>query len=95
MVLRDVAKENRELLDFDLLQTGHGGRGVLAHTISTVRASLSLEPREPVVDGDFDKLALFAETAGGEAAVSKKRGEDRLRAKVAGQQIQQRLEAAE
>jgi hypothetical protein len=50
---------------------------------------------EPVVDSDYDKLALFAETAGGEAAVSKKRGEDRLRDKVAGQHVQQRLEAAE
>jgi hypothetical protein len=50
---------------------------------------------EPVVEEDLDKLALFAQTAGGEAAVSKKRGEDRLRAKIAAQQTRQRLEAAE
>ncbi len=50
---------------------------------------------QPVVDEDMDKLALFAETAGGGAAVSKRRGEDLARAKVAAQQNQQRLEAAE
>jgi hypothetical protein len=49
---------------------------------------------EPVVEDDMDKLALFAETAGGEAAVSKKRGEDRARAKVAAEHTQ-RLAAAE
>jgi len=38
---------------------------------------------EPVVDEDLDKLALFAATAGGEAAVSKRRGEDLARARVA------------
>ena len=50
---------------------------------------------EPVVEEDLDKLALFAETAGGGAALSKKRGEDLMRAKVAAQQSRQRLEAAE
>jgi hypothetical protein len=49
---------------------------------------------EPVVDEDMDKLALFAETAGGEAAVSKKRGEDLARARVAAEHTQ-RLAAAE
>ncbi|HTR88081.1 MAG TPA: radical SAM protein, partial [Reyranella sp.] len=49
---------------------------------------------EPVVEEDMDKLSLFAETAGGSAAVSKKRGEDLARAKLAAQQ-NQRLEAAE
>jgi hypothetical protein len=38
---------------------------------------------QPMVDEDVDKLALFAETAGGGAALSKKRGEDLARAKVA------------
>jgi radical SAM family protein len=37
----------------------------------------------PVVEEEMDKLALFAATAGGEAAVSKKRGEDRARVTVA------------
>jgi hypothetical protein len=50
---------------------------------------------QPVVEEDLDKLALFAETAGGGAAVSKKRGEDQMRAKVAAQQNMQRLAAAE
>ena len=47
----------------------------------------------PVVEEDLDKLALFAETAGGGAALSKRRGEDLARAKVAAKQNQQRLEA--
>jgi len=38
----------------------------------------------PVVEEDMDKLALFAETAGGEAALSKRRGEDLARARLAG-----------
>jgi hypothetical protein len=50
---------------------------------------------QPVLDEEFDKLALFAETAGGGAALSKKRGEDLMRAKVAAQHNRQRLEAAE
>ena len=50
---------------------------------------------QPVIEEDLDKLALFAETAGGEAALSKKRGEDLMRAKVAARQNLQRLEAAE
>ena len=49
---------------------------------------------QPVVDDDMDKLSLFADTAGGGAAVNKRRGEDLARAKVAAQQ-NQRLAAAE
>jgi hypothetical protein len=49
---------------------------------------------EPVVEEDMDKLALFAVTAGGGAAVSKKRGEDIARARVAANR-NQRLLAAE
>jgi hypothetical protein len=49
----------------------------------------------PVVDEDMDKLALFAETAGGGAAVSKKRGEDLARARVAAAHNPQRMAAAE
>jgi hypothetical protein len=48
----------------------------------------------PVVEEDMDNLALFAETAGGGAAVSKRRGEDLARAKVAARQ-NQRLAAAD
>jgi hypothetical protein len=36
-----------------------------------------------VVEEDLDKLALFAETAGGGAALSKRRNEDLARAKLA------------
>jgi hypothetical protein len=42
----------------------------------------------------MDKLSLFAETAGGDAAVSKKRGEDLARARAAAAH-NQRLAAAE
>jgi hypothetical protein len=49
---------------------------------------------EPVVEEDLDKLALFAETAGGGAALSKSRGEDIARARVAAAH-NQRLAAAE
>jgi hypothetical protein len=50
----------------------------------------------PVIEEDLDKLALFAETAGGEAALSKRRSEDLARAKlVAAQNVRQRLAAAE
>ena len=42
----------------------------------------------------MDKLAMFTETAGGGAAVTKVRSEDLARAKVAAAQ-NQRLEAAE
>ena len=42
----------------------------------------------------MDKLSLFAETSGGEAALTKKRGEDLARAKVAAAN-NQRLAAAE
>ena len=37
----------------------------------------------PVADADLDELELFSATRGGEAVVARKRGEDRLRAKVA------------
>ena len=47
----------------------------------------------PVVEEDLGKLALFAETAGGEAALSKRRGEDIARARVTVAQ-NQRLAAA-
>ena len=49
---------------------------------------------EPVFDEDLGKLALFAETAGGEAALSKRRGEDIARARVTDAR-NQRLAAAQ
>ena len=50
---------------------------------------------EPVGEDEMDKLSLFADTAGGGAAVTKKRGEDLARAKVVAAHNLQRLEAAE
>jgi hypothetical protein len=48
----------------------------------------------PVVEEDMDKLALFAATAGGGAALSKRRGEDLARARIAANR-NLRLAAAE
>jgi hypothetical protein len=42
----------------------------------------------PVIDEDMDKLSLFAATSGGTAAVSKRRGEDLARARIAVAQTQ-------
>jgi hypothetical protein len=52
---------------------------------------LALSP----VDDEDDKLALFAETAGGEAALSKVRTEDLARAKAAAARNRRLDEAAE
>jgi hypothetical protein len=49
---------------------------------------------ETVIDEDLDKLVLFAESAGGGAALSKRRGEDIARARVAAAH-NQRLAAAD
>jgi hypothetical protein len=48
-----------------------------------------------VVEDEMDKLALFADTAGGGNAVSKKRVEDLARARVAAARDVQRQAAAE
>ena len=47
----------------------------------------------PVAADDFEKLAMFHDTAGGEAAVAKRRGEDQARERVAAARI--KIEAAE
>jgi hypothetical protein len=46
----------------------------------------------PVAADDFEKLSIFSDTAGGEAAVAKRRNEDAARARVA---AQKRVAAAE
>ena len=48
----------------------------------------------PVDDEDMDKLSIFTDTAGGEAAVAKRRSEDLARAKVV-ETRSQRLAPAE
>lgn len=50
--------QDPRLLDFDMLQTGHGLREVLAPTVSTVRASYDAGPTMPVVDGEVAYEAL-------------------------------------
>jgi hypothetical protein len=51
--------QDQALLDFDMLQTGHGKREVLAPTIRTVRASYSAKPVMPVVNGEVSYEALL------------------------------------
>ncbi len=47
LVLRDDT-----LLDMDLLQTGHGGYGILRPTVARVQESVAKQPRMPVVNGE-------------------------------------------
>ncbi|WP_165226868.1 apiosidase-like domain-containing protein [Aquisphaera insulae] len=47
------------LFDFDMLQTGHGQREVLAPTIHALRASLEARPIMPVVNGEVAYEALL------------------------------------
>jgi hypothetical protein len=47
------------LLDFDMLQTGHGGREVLPVTIRALRKSYHTEPAMPVVNGEVSYEALL------------------------------------
>ncbi|MGC8639969.1 MAG: DUF4038 domain-containing protein [Isosphaeraceae bacterium] len=50
---------DQTLLDFDMLQTGHGKKEVLRPTIRTVRASYAARPVMPVVDGEVSYEALL------------------------------------
>jgi hypothetical protein len=50
---------NQNLLDFDMLQTGHGLREVLQPTIRALRASYATEPVKPVVNGEVCYEALL------------------------------------
>ena len=54
LLFRDQA-----LLDFDMLQTGHGKREVLRPTIRTLRASYAAKPVMPVVNGEVSYEALL------------------------------------
>jgi hypothetical protein len=47
------------LLDFDMLQTGHGGREVLRPTIRALRASREAAPPLPVLNGEVSYEALL------------------------------------
>ncbi|PYJ02802.1 MAG: alpha-L-rhamnosidase [Verrucomicrobia bacterium] len=46
------AVEDESLLDFDMLQTGHGMREVLQPTVKTVRASYAASPVIPVINSE-------------------------------------------
>lgn len=48
------AVEDPGLLDFDMLQTGHGDRDSLASTVETVRWSWSQEPTMPVLNSEVN-----------------------------------------
>ena len=48
---RDVVDDD-SVLDFDMLQTGHGGYDSIANTIQTVRREVARSPRMPVINGE-------------------------------------------
>src|SRR5207248_3139253 len=50
--------KDQGLLDFDMLQTGHGLREVLAPTVRTLRTSYDAKPTMPVLDGEVSYEAL-------------------------------------
>ena len=50
---------DQSLFDFDMLQTGHGMREVLAPTIRTLHASYAAKPVMPVVNGEVCYEALL------------------------------------
>ncbi len=57
--------KDQSLLDFDMLQTGHGGKETVAPTVRAVRASYEAKPTMPVVDGEVCYEALGANAPGG------------------------------
>lgn len=46
--------DDQSLLDFDMLQTGHGDRDSLGPTVDTVRWSYNAEPRMPVLNSEVN-----------------------------------------
>jgi len=97
VVLRDVSFTVARGETVCVIGPSGSGKSTLLRCINALvaidKGSIKVEGVE-VNDPDLDKLALFAETAGGGAALSKRRGEDLARAKVAAAQ-NLRLEAAE
>ncbi len=51
--------KDQGLLDFDMLQTGHGGRDVVHPSLATLEASLAARPPLPVVNGEVSYEALL------------------------------------
>ena len=48
------ANDDQTLLDFDMLQTGHGDRDSLGPTVETVRWSYAAEPTMPVINSEVN-----------------------------------------
>ena len=44
--------EDASVIDFEMLQTGHGDRGSIPNTIETLRKTLAMEPRMPVINSE-------------------------------------------
>jgi hypothetical protein len=53
------ATDDESLLDFDMLQTGHGLWETLAPTVETMRRSRAAEPRMPVLNSEVSYEALM------------------------------------
>ena len=53
------ATDDEALLDFDMLQTGHGQRMTLAPSVDTLRDSYAAEPRMPVFNSEVNYEALL------------------------------------
>ena len=55
----DATTDDESLLDFDMLQTGHGQRETLGPTVDTLRDSYAAEPRMPVFNSEVNYEALL------------------------------------
>jgi hypothetical protein len=55
---RDQVSDDR-VLDFDMLQTGHGGPASIPNTIAQVRAEVARRPAMPVLVGEVDYEGLM------------------------------------
>lgn len=53
------ATDDESLLDFDMLQTGHGQRETLAPSVDTLWASYNAQPRMPVFNSEVNYEALM------------------------------------
>lgn len=53
------AIDDESLLDFDMLQTGHGQREALGPSVDTLRMSYDAEPRMPVLNSEVNYEALM------------------------------------
>lgn len=52
--------DDQTLLDFDMLQTGHGDRESLGPTVDTVRWSYGAEPRMPVLNSEVNYEGILS-----------------------------------